>query len=174
MSTHLAVEFRLVCQAPQCGRVTGGESPWPAVNLRLERPDPEPVGLERRQPQWRQAHRLHPHVAAHLPRVCNIGSWHCDLLHWLLVAASPGPNDPLAQPALAQKVALQADAGDGGDDRITWLERLVEMPLHHDVDERGHTVGREDVEAILGCKNECLVAESGTPGRYSSISFAAM
>ena len=78
-----------------------------------------------------------------------------NLIHWLLVTASPGPNDPLTRPALVQKVALQADTGDGGDDRIAWPQRLVAPPLHHDVDERGHTVGREDVEAILGRLNEC-------------------
>ena len=74
-----------------------------------------------------------------------------------LSPASPGPNDPLTRLALAQKVALQADTGDGGDDRIAWPQRLVALPLHHDVDERGHAVGREDVEAILGRLNECRI-----------------
>ena len=74
----------------------------------------------------------------------------------MLVAASPGSNNPLSRPALAQKLALQADTGDGVDDRIAWPQRLVAPPLHHDVDERAHAVGREDVEAILGRLNECL------------------
>ena len=51
VSTHLAVEFRIVCYAPQCGRVTGGERP-PSCRriliIGLERTDAEPVGLARR------------------------------------------------------------------------------------------------------------------------------
>jgi hypothetical protein len=81
----------------------------------------------------------------------------------LLVAAirsganDPGPNDPLTRPALAQKLAFQANTVDSGDDRIAWLQRLAALPLHHDVDEPGRTVGREDVEAILGRLNECRI-----------------
>eukprot|EP00900_Chrysochromulina_parva_P016003 jgi/Chrpa1/24403/Chrysochromulina_OHIO_Genome00023069-RA len=33
----------------------------------------------------------------------------------------------------AGTVALQADTGDGGDNRIAWQQRLVAPPLHHDV-----------------------------------------